>query len=248
MADKAGKSNPRPTTPDAALLQNEVLQDKVQSLEGRLKTAIGDLNVAKKNAKFDKIALEGRTKAALVLEHTVATLRHDLQTNVERRQTVEEKMATIERSWQNERSLRLQDLHRHDAMSSDTKHAEKVAEATEGKWLTAEKTAQQLEKALDKRARELESQSRVNAAQAGEIAAQAAEIELLRSEVFELKRILLTRDGEISEERASTSKLRRELSRVKADLRTKANGRHSTGLMESSGGRQACRQAPGAPK
>lgn len=35
---------------------------------------------------------------------------------------------------------------------------------------------------------ELESQSRINAAQAGEIGAQAAEIELLRSEVFDLKR------------------------------------------------------------
>lgn len=63
----------------------EALQEKVQSLEGRLKTSIRDLNGAKKNAKFDKIALEGRTKTALVLEHTVATLRHDLQTNVERR-------------------------------------------------------------------------------------------------------------------------------------------------------------------
>lgn len=41
-----------------------------------------------------------------------------------------------------------QDLHRHDAMSSDTKHAEKVAEATEGKWLAAEKTAQELEKTV----------------------------------------------------------------------------------------------------
>lgn len=133
-------------------------------------------------------------------------------------------------------------------MSSDTKHAEKVAEATEGMWLAAEKTVQDLEKTvsasvsstqfnrksytgrcrsntgtqlthtflcgqdvrgepnathceriarfvahiflgqLKKRALELESQSRVNAAQAGEIAAQAAEIELLRSEIFDLKR------------------------------------------------------------
>lgn len=63
----------------------EALQEKVQSLEGRLKTSMRNLNGAKKNAKFDKIALEGRTKTALVLEHTVATLRHDLQTNVERR-------------------------------------------------------------------------------------------------------------------------------------------------------------------
>lgn len=55
-------------------------------MEGQLKTAIRDLNVVKKNAKFDKIAAEGRAKTALVLEHTVATLRHDLQINVERRQ------------------------------------------------------------------------------------------------------------------------------------------------------------------
>ena len=33
-------------------------------------------------------------------------------------------------------------------MSSDTKHAERVAEATEGKWLAAEKTAEELEKTV----------------------------------------------------------------------------------------------------
>lgn len=64
----------------------EALQGKLESLEGRLKIAIKDLNGAKQNARFDKVALEGRTKTALILEHTVATLRHDLQTNVERRQ------------------------------------------------------------------------------------------------------------------------------------------------------------------
>lgn len=67
-------------------LKQEALQEKLRSLEGQMKTAIRGLNGAKQNAKFDKIALEGRTKTALVLEHTVATLRHDLQTNVERRQ------------------------------------------------------------------------------------------------------------------------------------------------------------------
>lgn len=66
----------------------EALLEKVESLEGRLKTANKELNGAKKSAKFDKIALEGRTKTALVLEHTVATLRHDLHTNVERRQVL----------------------------------------------------------------------------------------------------------------------------------------------------------------
>ena len=125
---------------------------------------------------------------------------------------------------------------------------------------------------------------------------------------------MLTREREISEERASTSNLRRELSRVrrdfivstsnrceqqsaligsrrkgkrvahawtpgsgqssglsrleqialqgardvvswddvfitkvKAGLPTKANGQHSTDLIESDGGRQSCRQAQGAP-
>ena len=66
--------------------QQEALKEKVERLEGQLKTAIRDVNVAKKSAKFDKIAAEGRAKTALVLEHTVATLRHDLQINVERRQ------------------------------------------------------------------------------------------------------------------------------------------------------------------
>lgn len=41
-----------------------------------------------------------------------------------------------------------QDLHRHDAMSSDTKHAEKTATETERKWLAAEKKAQELEKTV----------------------------------------------------------------------------------------------------
>lgn len=65
-----------------------ILLEKVEGLEGQLKTAVRSLNGARNNAKFDKIALEGRTKTALVLEHTVATLRHDLETNVERRQVL----------------------------------------------------------------------------------------------------------------------------------------------------------------
>lgn len=126
-----------------------------------------------------------------------------------------------------------------------------------------------------------------------------------------LNRIVLTREGEICDERASTSNLRRELSRVRkefivstsnrseqqsaligghrkgkraanswtprrgqnlglsleqsalqgardmvswddvfmtkvnADSPTKANGRHNTGVIGSSGGRQACQQARG---
>lgn len=39
-----------------------------------------------------------------------------------------------------------QDLHRHDAMSSGTKHAEKAVDAAEEKWLAAENKARELEK------------------------------------------------------------------------------------------------------
>ncbi|CBJ32559.1 expressed unknown protein [Ectocarpus siliculosus] len=213
-------------------LQNEALEDQVQAFqealevkEERLRTIAGELTAArreleraKKSAKFDLVAAEGRTKKLGILEHTVATLRHDLHTNVERRQKVEEKVATLERSWQNERSLRLQDLHRHDAMSSDTKHAEKVAEDVEGRWLESEKRAQVLEVKVEQKIHELESQSRVNAAQAGEIEAQAAEIELHRKEIFDLKQVLLAREGEISTGCSTATDLRRELSRVRREF------------------------------
>ncbi|CAM9531880.1 unnamed protein product [Ectocarpus sp. 4 AP-2014] len=213
-------------------LQNEALEDQVQAFqealevkEERLRTMSGELTAArrelertKKSAKFDLVAAEGRTKKLGILEHTVATLRHDLQTNVERRQKVEEKVATLDRSWQNERSLRLQDLHRHDAMSSDTKHAEKAAEDVEGRWLESERRAQVLEEKVEQKINELESQSRVNAAQAGEIEAQAAEIELHRKEIFDLKQALLAREGEISTGRSTATDLRRELSRVRREF------------------------------
>ncbi|CAN0242661.1 unnamed protein product [Ectocarpus sp. 12 AP-2014] len=196
----------------------EVKDERLRIITGELTAARRELERAKKSAKFDLVAAEGRTKKLGILEHTVATLRHDLQTNVERRQKVEEKVATLERSWQNERSLRLQDLHRHDAMSSDTKHAEKVAEDVEGRWLESEKRAQVLEEKVEQKIHELESQSRVNAAQAGEIEAQAAEIELHRKEIFDLRQALLAREGEISRGRSTATDLRRELSRVRREF------------------------------
>ncbi|CAM9283228.1 unnamed protein product [Ectocarpus fasciculatus] len=103
-------------------------------------------------------------------------------------------------------------------MSSDTKHAEKVAEDVEGKWLKSEKRAQLLEEKVEQKTHELESQSRVNAAQAGEIEAQAAEIELHRKEIFDLKQALLAREGEISTGRSTATDLRRELSRVRREF------------------------------
>lgn len=51
-----------------------------------LAAARKELERAKKSAKFDLVAAEGRTKKLGILEHTVTTLRHELQTNVERRQ------------------------------------------------------------------------------------------------------------------------------------------------------------------
>ncbi|CAM9471826.1 unnamed protein product, partial [Hapterophycus canaliculatus] len=185
---------------------------------GQLTAALSDLERAKKGAKFDLVAAEGRTKKIGILEHTVITLRHDLHTNLERGRKIEEKMATLERSWQNERSLRLQDLHRHDAMSSDKKNAEKQTEDTECKWLAAENRAQTLKQAMETMGHVLESQRRINNAQAGEIDAQAAEIAMYRTEVFDVKRALLSQEGQISVERANTSNLRLELSRLRRDF------------------------------
>lgn len=39
----------------------------------------------------------------------------------------------------------VQDLHRHDAMSSGIKHAERTASEAEGKWLAAEDKARKLQ-------------------------------------------------------------------------------------------------------
>ncbi|CAB1106104.1 unnamed protein product [Ectocarpus sp. CCAP 1310/34] len=90
-------------------LQNEALENQVQAFqealevkEERLRTITGmltatrkELERAKKSAKFDLVAAEGRTKKLGILEHTVATLHHDLQTNVERRWLESEKRAQV---------------------------------------------------------------------------------------------------------------------------------------------------------
>lgn len=63
----------------------EVKEERLRTIAGELTVARRELERAKKSAKFDLVAAEGRTKKLGILEHTVATLRHDLQTNVERR-------------------------------------------------------------------------------------------------------------------------------------------------------------------
>lgn len=78
---------------DALKEQGEQFERTLEAKEGRLRTAVEaelkaarkELERSKKSAKFDLVAAEGRTKKLGILEHTVATLRHELQTNVERR-------------------------------------------------------------------------------------------------------------------------------------------------------------------
>lgn len=64
-------------------LKNKEVQLNV--VIGQLTAARNELERAKKSAKFDHVAAEGRTKKIGILEHTVLTLRHDLQIIVERR-------------------------------------------------------------------------------------------------------------------------------------------------------------------
>lgn len=64
----------------------------LEAKDERLRTLVSEVTAlrresdrAKKSAKFDLVAREGQTKKLGILEHSVTTLRHDLQTSNDRR-------------------------------------------------------------------------------------------------------------------------------------------------------------------
>lgn len=63
----------------------EAKDERVRVILGELITLRRDAERAKKSAKFDRVAREGQTKKLGILEHSVRTLRHDLQTNNDHR-------------------------------------------------------------------------------------------------------------------------------------------------------------------
>lgn len=58
---------------------------RIRVLSSEVAAARREWDRAKKNAKFDHAAREGQTKKLVILEHNITTLRHDLQTTMERR-------------------------------------------------------------------------------------------------------------------------------------------------------------------
>lgn len=60
-------------------------EEHLRTVTGEVAALRKDLERAKKSAKFDLVAREGQTKKLGILEHTATTLRHELNTNVERR-------------------------------------------------------------------------------------------------------------------------------------------------------------------
>ncbi|CAM9226733.1 unnamed protein product [Ascophyllum nodosum] len=215
-----------------ALEENAILKKRIKELreaaaakDKNLRAIVSQLKAmqleserVKKRAELDLVARRGQTQKLAILEHTVSTLRRDLQINLERRQNLEGKLSILERSWHNERSLRLQDLHRQDVVSSQKKNAKEAAEITERKWLEAEQQVEILKNKLESRVCEHDAQRQINVTQGNEICAQAAEIELHRADVLRLKRMLYSRQGEISSEKNTSANLRRELSRVRREF------------------------------
>lgn len=59
--------------------------ERVKALTAEVAALRREEDRAKKNAKFDQVARDGQTKKLGILEHSLRTVRHDLQTNLERR-------------------------------------------------------------------------------------------------------------------------------------------------------------------
>lgn len=59
--------------------------ERVKALTAEVAKLRRELDRAKKNAKFDQVARDVQTKKLGILEHSLTTVRHDLQTNLERR-------------------------------------------------------------------------------------------------------------------------------------------------------------------
>lgn len=59
--------------------------ERVRALTVEVAAVRREVDRAKKKAKFDQVARDGQTKKLGILEHSLRTIRHDLQTNLERR-------------------------------------------------------------------------------------------------------------------------------------------------------------------
>jgi hypothetical protein len=88
--------------------------------------------------------------------------------------SMDTKTATLQQSWLDERALRLQDLHRHDALAATARAAAAAAQQAEERELTAQRYAAAAEEHCAAAARRAAAQERIEAEQAAELSRAAA--------------------------------------------------------------------------
>jgi hypothetical protein len=131
--------------------------------------------------------------------------------------------AELEKKWKEERSLRLQDLHRNHTLAACTQKSGMSLKDTETRLLEVEGMLQAADERVRLRDIEIEAQRLVEEAHLGELAAQAEEMNLLKTSEMELKRMLLQRDALIEEGYAANDDMLRQVMELqKVSLATAA--------------------------
>ncbi|KAG5184485.1 hypothetical protein JKP88DRAFT_255426 [Tribonema minus] len=180
--------------PDVGALQAELvdsrarqaeLEYRLQLSEGLVKEWQARAERALNNAKYDQMAREAHARKLILAEHEVGGAKAEIEELRTRITALQSEARALQRAWQDERAQRLQDLHRHAALSAEAERLRGAARDAEARAAAADALTAD---AQSNRARAAEA--RVTAMQARELADQSRDLEELQLKLVRLRQCL----------------------------------------------------------